>query len=294
MVRALSDSYDGMLYQVRRADGITRDIGLLAPGGFANAADQDAFCGAYACTVSIVYDQSGNGNDLTSAPIDCYLNTLPPSPESDARGRSLTVSGHAVYGLYTVATGGYRCDDTRGMPVDADEQGVYEVVDGKRVGDACCYDFGNGSTNDCPYDIGQPNALFFGTGYWGSGDGDGPWFMADFGEGVWSGGSGASQTTNLENPSMAVDYAFGILKTDATSYTLRAASVGSGKLVTAYDGSLPFAAWAMQGAVILGTASDVSDASFGTFFEGAITRGRPSDATDEAVLANVRAMRYGQ
>lgn len=59
LVRALMDSYAGPLYQVRRlADNSTLDIGLLAPGGFANAAAQDTFCKGQACVVQRIYDQS--------------------------------------------------------------------------------------------------------------------------------------------------------------------------------------------------------------------------------------------
>ncbi|HKD77158.1 MAG TPA: arabinofuranosidase catalytic domain-containing protein, partial [Ktedonobacterales bacterium] len=44
-VRALYGNYIGNLYQVRRAsDDTTQDIGVLSPGGYANAAIQDAFC----------------------------------------------------------------------------------------------------------------------------------------------------------------------------------------------------------------------------------------------------------
>ena len=50
----------------------------------------------------------------------------------------------------------------------------------------------------------------------------------------------------------------------------------------------------MKGGIILGIGEDNSNWSQGTFFEGAITTGRPSDATDAAVLANVQAARYGQ
>src|SRR4051794_20007820 len=43
--RALFGAYSGRLYQVTRAsDGATHDVGTLAAGGYANAADQDAFC----------------------------------------------------------------------------------------------------------------------------------------------------------------------------------------------------------------------------------------------------------
>src|SRR5690242_20733663 len=44
-VRALYGAYAGNLYQVRRAsDGATTNVGLLAAGGYANAAAQDSFC----------------------------------------------------------------------------------------------------------------------------------------------------------------------------------------------------------------------------------------------------------
>ena len=47
-------------------------------------------------------------------------------------------------------------------------------------------------------------------------------------------------------------------------------------------------------AIILGIGGDNSNWSSGTFFEGAVTAGRPADDTDAAVLANVQAAKYGQ
>src|SRR5579884_2010717 len=61
--RALYASYNGPLYQVlRQSDGKTLDIGVVQgsgsdPGGYANAAAQDAFCANTYCWTSIVYDQ---------------------------------------------------------------------------------------------------------------------------------------------------------------------------------------------------------------------------------------------
>jgi hypothetical protein len=52
--------------------------------------------------------------------------------------------------------------------------------------------------------------------------------------------------------------------------------------------------WNLQGAVVLGIGGDNSNTSYGTFFEGAITVGRPSDATDLAVLQNAQAAGYGK
>ncbi len=48
--RALFASYDGPLYQVRRAsDGATMNVGLLRRGGYANALAQDTFCADTSC-----------------------------------------------------------------------------------------------------------------------------------------------------------------------------------------------------------------------------------------------------
>src|SRR6266702_4721127 len=67
--RALYGSYNGPLYQVRRSsDNTTRDIGVLAAGGVANAATQDSFCAGTTCLITIIYDQTSRGNNLTQAP----------------------------------------------------------------------------------------------------------------------------------------------------------------------------------------------------------------------------------
>jgi hypothetical protein len=139
--------------------------------------------------------------------------------------------------------------------------------------------------------------VFFGIGLWGKGAGSGPWFEADFEAGVWSGGTGAdpTQITNTMNPAIDFDFAFGLVKTNATNYAIRVANAQSGNLVTAYDGGLPTNLhWAMQGGIVLGIGGDNSNRSWGTFFEGAITAGRPSDASDATVLQSVQAAGFGK
>ena len=60
--RALFGAYGGRLYQVKRAsDGATADVSTLAAGGYANAAAQDAFCAGTTCIITIIYDQSSQG-----------------------------------------------------------------------------------------------------------------------------------------------------------------------------------------------------------------------------------------
>jgi len=317
-VRLLSSTYNGPLYQVRKGGsntgtgGTLMDIGLVTGTGFADAAAQDAFCGTDTCTVSRLYDQSGKGNDLTVAPAGCYGRTFTPPDtaseadfESNAKGRSLTVSGHKVYALYMNVHEGYRNIAPTGTPYMDASQGVYMLADGKRTGGACCWDFGNASKDSCYGETGIMDALFLGTGFWGKGVGNGPWFMADFEGGVWGGGSKTNDpgtpppanqaaVRNMLLPSMnTVDYAFGILKTTPTNYAIRVGNGQSGALTTAYDNATP-KTLSLNGAIILGIGGDNSNHSLGTFFEGAVTAGRPSDDIDAAVLQNVQAVGYGR
>ncbi len=64
--RARCTRLQRLLYQVRRqSDGATKDIGVVQPtdsdpGGYADAAAQDAFCANTVCWITTLYDQSGN------------------------------------------------------------------------------------------------------------------------------------------------------------------------------------------------------------------------------------------
>ncbi len=63
--RALFAAYNGPLYQIQRAsDQKYLDIGLLAAGGYADSAPQVSFCAGTRCTVTKIYDQTANHNDL--------------------------------------------------------------------------------------------------------------------------------------------------------------------------------------------------------------------------------------
>ena len=302
--RLLRGAHSGSLYQVRKGGsasgtgGTLQDIGVVAGTGFADGNAQDTFCGtgATACTISLLYDQSGRGNNLKVAPAGCYTGTASQADfESGAAKKSTTVSGHKVYALYMIPQDGYRNNTPSGMPTGSAAQGIYEVADGTRTGTAagtaCCWDFGNASINNC--NQGTMNALFFGTGYWGKGAGNGPWFLADLEGGVWAGGTGASNVVNANLPSSNVAFAFGILKTTSSNYAIRVGNAVSGTLTTGNNSGLP-KTLSSPGGIILGIGGDNSNSSQGTFFEGAITAGQPSDATDALVLANVQAAKYGQ
>ena len=318
-VRLLSSKYSGPLYQIRvggsssGTGGTLHDIGSIAGGAFADGPAQDTFCGSSACTISKLYDQSSKGNDLAVAGAGCSAGGVPtPDTESNAKGRSLTLSGHKVYALYMASDStfgshtaggthydGYRNNKTSGMPLGTAAQSEYEVVDGKRANAGCCWDFGSAQLDNCSTGgTGAMNTISFGQKFvWGTGAGNGPWFMGDFEGGVWAGGLGVSTTPNPNNPSVTWDYAFGLVKTDTANstpqYAIRVGDAQSGALTTAYDGKAP-AAWNLQGGIVLGIGGDNSNTSYGTFFEGAITAGRPSDATDLAVLQNAQAAGYGK
>jgi hypothetical protein len=50
----------------------------------------------------------------------------------------------------------------------------------------------------------------------------------------------------------------------------------------------------MADLIVLGVSSENGNNSFGTFYEGALTAGRPSDEIDLAVFEYVQAAGYGE
>jgi len=311
MVRRLRRAYTGPLYQVRSdssnqntgSGGTVHNIGITTDG-FADAAAQDSVCDGTTCTVSLLYDQSGNGNDLLVAKAGLSAGgpySAMDDFESIADAGPLTVGGHQVYSLYMAARQGYRLPVGTlgsGVPRGTAAQGIYLLADGTHYGTACCWDFGNATTDPTQY--GGMDALFLGTAYWGQGAGNGPWFMADFETGTWAGGTGPddlgapSQAANPNNPSLKVPFALGFLKTDPNNWSLRMADLqAASSLTTAYSGGLP-KVMTNEGGIVLGIAGDNSNSSWGTFFEGAIVSGFPSDATELAVMQNIQDVGYGQ
>jgi hypothetical protein len=127
--------------------------------------------------------------------------------------------------------------------------------------------------------------------------------MADYEAGVWAGGTrpgdpgwGALEgehPPNPNNPSLKVKFALGFLNTNQTDGALRMADAGTATTVTtAYKGGLP-KKMANEGAIVLGVGGDNSNNSWGTFYEGAVLAGFPSDDAEQAVLQNIKAMGYG-
>jgi hypothetical protein len=304
-VRALLGSYSGPLYQVKRAsDGTTKDIGVSSPGGFADSAVQDTFCTGTTCTITRVYDQSGNGNLVAAQTPDTVDMT--PAGHSGMTAASATkdplnVGGHRVYSLYTNVSQAYWHDGSKsGVPLGKDPQGIYMVTSGTHVNSGCCYDYGNGETSRTYVPGASMDAINFSSSpaIWGSGEGTGPWVMADLEGGVFS---GATTGNNPNNPTQTAKYVTAIEKNNGTTaFALRGGDATSGKLGTYYSGALPGGKNPMQkqGAIVLGAGGDCcysnNNGSQGTFYEGAIVAGYPSDATDDAIQANIISAGYGK
>ncbi|GAA1968069.1 arabinofuranosidase catalytic domain-containing protein [Catenulispora subtropica] len=296
-VRALYAAYNGNLYQVRRAsDNTTRDIGTLTAGGAANASAQDTFCAGTSCVITIVYDQSGHGNDVAyQGPGGAGGADTPASATSEA----LTVGGAKAYSLYIKQGNSYwHNGSSSGMPTGSAPQGAYMVTSGQHVNNGCCFDYGNSETDRRADGAGAMDAIYFGTSCWFGGcSGSGPWVQADLEYGLYSGGS---QSWNPNQRAFTSRYVTAMLKNNGTSqFALKGADAQSGGLTTLWSGALPpgYSPMKQQGAIILGSGGDCcatnTNLSIGTFYEGAIVAGYPSDATDNAVQANIAAAGYG-
>ena len=293
-VRALFSAYDGNLYQVRRAsDNTTLNIGVLSSGGYANAAAQDSFCAGTTCVITIIYDQSGHGNNLTQAP----AGGAAPGPDNlaNASALPLTVGGHHVYGVYIAPGTGYRDNTTSGIATGDNPEGEYAIFDGTHFNGGCCFDYGNAETNSRDDGNGTMEAIYFGNiKVWGFGSGSGPWVMAYLENGLFS---GVNAGLNSADQSITSHYVTAMVKGGPNLWAIKAGNAQSGGLTTMYSGPRPnvsgYNPMHKQGAIILGTGGDNSDGADGSFFEGAMTSGYPSDATDNAVQASITAAGYG-
>jgi hypothetical protein len=310
-VRGLSKAYTGPLFQVRNGSsakntgtgGMLKDI-MMTVDGYADTAAIDAFCAGTICTVAKLYDQSGNANHMGAAKKGNTAGGATGAEddyESSATKGAVTAGGHKVYSLYMDKHEGYRLQAVGAkMPRGTASQSIYMLADGTHYGTACCWDFGNVTTDPTKY--GFMNTLFFGKAFWGNGAGTGPWMMADFEGGVWAGGAkpgdpgwGAlndAHPSNPLDPALAVPFAMGISTTTATNWTLRAGDAKTATaLATAYDGARPVKGDNLGG-IVLGVGGDNSNNSWGTFYEGAIVAGAPTLATDNAVLTNIKGVGY--
>ena len=296
--RALYGAYNGALYQVRRAsDNATRDIGLLSAGGVANAAAQDSFCGGTTCLITVIYDQSGRNNHLTQAPPGGFPGPAAGGYDNlaNATAAPITIGGQRAYGVFVAPGTGYRNNNATGTATGDQPEGMYAIFDGTHYNGGCCFDYGNAERNSRDNGNGTMEALYFGNiKVWGYGAGPGPWVMSDLENGLYS---GVNAGYNANDPTINHRYLTAIIKGESNHWAIRGGNAQSGGLSTFYNGARPnvsgYNPMRKEGAIILGTGGDNSIGSAGTFYEGVMTSGYPSDATENAVQANITAAGYG-
>ncbi|CRK43708.1 hypothetical protein BN1723_016243 [Verticillium longisporum] len=274
--RALYDAFTGSLYQVKRgSDGATTDIAPVSAGGVADAGRQDRFCAGTTCVITVIYDQSKNNNHLTQAPGGDFAG--PEANRADnlasAIGAPVQLFGNKkAYGVFIAPGTGYRNNAAQRTARGDAAQGMYAVVDGTHFNGGCCFDYGNAETSTSNTGNGHMEAIYFGDSTaWGSGSGSGPWVMAD-----------------LEN-------GLAVVKGGPNKWAVRAGDATAGDLSTFYSGVRPAGGYdpmKKEGAIILGIGGDNSVSAQGTFYEGVMTSGYPSDATEKAVQDDIVAAGY--
>lgn len=308
--RALYASYNGPLYQVmRQSDGKTLDIGVIQPsegdpGGYADAAAQDSFCANTTCWITIIYDQSGNDNDLHQAPRGRFhgpglggFNNIPVADMAP-----VTLMGHKVYGVFIEPGMGMRLDDPKGTAVDDQAEGQYWVINGHHYNNGCCFDYGNGEIDSRDDGDGTMETTYYGNAnYWYHGQAPGPWVMTDQ-ENNLVGCVNKSPDDKYCEDLPSVTWRFVTAMADGEPHHWR--SMGGdaqhGDLQTMFDGPRvindrsSYDPMRKQGAILLGNGGDNSNGSQGTFYEGAMTAAGtfPSEETNQKIQANIVAAGY--
>jgi len=304
--RALYATYNGPLYQVKRqSDGKTLDIGVVQPsegdpGGYADAVAQDAFCANTLCWITTLYDQSGKGNHLVQAPPGTFkgqdkgaFNTLPIADMAP-----VTISGHKAYGVFIMPGMGLRNNNAIGLAINDEPEGIYYVVNGRHYDSGCCFDYGNSSTNSRAVGTGTMETTYYGTATaWGSGNGTGPWIMADMEAGLFSGyNAKQNDVPSIDSWPFVTAVVNG---GGGNKWELRGGNAQTGSLTTFYSGVRPgtpnsnaYFPMSKKGAILLGNGGDNGNGSSGTYYEGVMTTGFPTLATTDAVQSNIVAAKY--
>lgn len=287
--RALYDSFGGSLYQVSRdSDGATTNIRVKSAGGVADAAAQDSFCAGTTCLISIIYDQSGKGNHLTQAPPGSAgggINKNGYDILAAAVGAPVTLNGQKAYGVFISTGTGYRKLVANGIAEKDEPEGMYAVFDGTHYNNNCCFDYGNAETNSVDTGNGHMEAV-----YWG-GPPNSPWVLADLENGLFA----TDQRNARIQSNLTSRFVTAILKGEPGHWALRGGDATTKNLYTLFNGGRPSGGYnpmQKEGSIILGIGGDNSNSAQGTFYEGVMTSGYPTDDTENRVQANIAATGY--
>jgi hypothetical protein len=308
--RALYASYNGPLYQVmRQSDGKTLDIGVVQPkegdpGGYADAAAQDAFCANTYCWITTVYDQSGKGNHLVQAPRGGFsgpgmggFNNVPIADMAP-----ITIMGHKVYGIFIEPGMGLRRNDAKSTAVDDQAEGQYWVINGHHYNSGCCYDYGNAETDSRDDGDGTMETTYYGNANaWYHGQAPGPWIMTDQ-ENNLVGGVNASPNDKYLPNLPSINWRFVTAMGDGEPHHWRSmgGDAQQSDLKIMFDGPRvindrkSYDPMRKQGSILLGNGGDNSNGSQGTFYEGAMTAPGtfPTKETNQKIQNNIIAAMY--
>jgi hypothetical protein len=297
-VRSLYAKYTGALYQVKRdSDNTTENIGLLADG-YANAATQDAFCANTTCIITKIYDQSPAHNDLTISSGGRFEGPGPNGSDLGAAADALpvTAGGHQVYGVSISPGMGYRNNRTSNVAVNGEPEGMYMVSSGTHFNSGCCFDYGNAETSATDTGPGHMDAVNVSKDLKAScQDKPEPGVHADLEDGVFHWDKPTCNPASYVRGGPRPFISAWLKNNGRTRFALKWGDAQSGGINKIYAGALPrgYAPMRQEGAIVLGVGGDNSHASAGSFFEGVMTAGFPTDSADNAVQSNIVAVRYG-
>jgi hypothetical protein len=304
--RALFEAYDGPLYQVQRAsDSTYLNVGLESTGGVVDVAPENSFCAGTTCTITELYDQTSNANNMPISPgtscSGCSGGNAGPGANgadigAPAEALPVYVGGQPAYGISIDKFGtGYRDDAARNLPTGSQADGLYMLTSSNVTSGQCCFDFGQGETNDSDDGNATMNAIYYGTDCWtGNCTGPGPWVGADIENGMYFSDTGANPAAYpSENATFLSAWEE---NNGSTNMTLQYGNGQSGGLTQTYSGALPsgYDPMKIQSSIELGTGGDNTSLGDGEFYEAADVSGFPSEATQSAVQANIVAAGYSQ
>jgi hypothetical protein len=179
------------------------------------------------------------------------------------------------------------------VPTGSQPEGIYMLTSSNLTSGGCCFDFGSAETNNSDDGNATMNAIYYGTDCWTRNcSGPGPWVGGDLENGMYFSNTGANPSSI---PAERGSFVSAWEKNNGTTdFTLKYGDGRQGGLAQSYSGPLPdgYNPMKVQPAIELGTGGDNSVWGDGEFFEGAVTAGFPSDATENAVQANLVAAGY--
>ena len=174
---------------------------------------------------------------------------------------------------------------------------MYWVIDGQHYNDGCCFDYGNAEIDSRDDGNGTMETSYYGNATaWYHGHPPGPWIMTDQENnlvGCVNPGSTSKLCPNL--PSMTSRFVTAMAKGEPHHWASLGGNSQQGALTTMFDGPRVDSSYdpmRKQGGIVLGNGGDNSNGSQGTFYEGVMTAGYPTDTTDQQVQANIVAAKY--